>query len=170
MRNLLLLAGVLLLAATFSSCLEETDSFINSEGVEQLSRYEAAINGTGLPREAELRNAVFTNTKNGQSIEVSLGHIRIGFFLCGDSWCRARTDDCGQSANLDYQYRVEGDQEKIAFQDFEFIPIFKDWAENADFNFNRNGADLKFDCTDCPGRTSDGFEFTDRRVVLRVIQ
>ena len=169
MRKLLLLTGCLLLAVTFSSCLEETGTFITSDGAEQLSRYEAAINGAGLPREAELRNAVYTNTKNGQSIEVSLGHIRIGFFLCGDDWCRARTDDCGQSAYLDYQYRVEGDQEKIAFQDFEFIPLFKDWAENADFNFNRNGADLKFDCTECPGSTSNGFEYTDRRVVLQVV-
>lgn len=169
MKNTLLLC-CLLVAALFTSCLEEDTGLGEMESVRELVNYEAVVNGTGLPRVVELRNAIYTNTKTGESQEKSLGHIQISFFPCGYDWCRSRTDDCGASGSLEYLYKDTNDGETIAFRDFTYIPVFKDWAEEANFHYNRDGADLKFDCVDCDGETSDGFAYTDRRVILRVIE
>jgi len=159
-----------MMTAFFTSCLEEDAGLGEMESVRELINYEAVANGTGLPREVEVRNAVYTNTKTGDIREETLGHVRVRFSPCAENWCRARTDDCGASGYLDYLYEDTDQGETIAFRDLDFIPVFKDWADGAVFNFNRDGAELNFDCTDCDGEMSNGFVYTDRRVVLRVIE
>lgn len=169
MKNILLLC-CLIMAGLLTGCLEEDAGLGEMESVRELVNYEAVVNGTGLPRVVELRHAVYTNSKNGETQEESLGHIQISFFPCGYEWCRSRTDDCGASGTLEYLYKDQANGEIIAFRDFTHIPVFKDWAEDATFQYNRDGADLKLDCSNCEGETSNGFAYTDRRVILRVIE
>jgi|GEM_PF-2011348 len=169
MENILLLS-CLLLGALFTSCLEEDPGLDDMDSVRELTNYETVMNGSGLPREIEIRNAVYTNSKNGETKEVSLGHVTMRFSPCADAWCRARTDDCGASANLDYLYEEGSEGSTIAFRDLAFVPTFRDWAATAVFRFDREGAELEFNCTDCDGETSEGFVYTDRKIITRVIE
>ncbi|MBC6995762.1 hypothetical protein QWY85_17895 [Neolewinella lacunae] len=172
MKNLLL---CLLTAALFTSCLEEGGGLIGLFG-EEITFNDAAVqSGTGLPSMVFLESVTFSNPKEGSagdSRTEQLGHVQLGFRTCSGTWCKAVVDDCGATTPVQYTYaEEESGAKKMAFSAFADAPAVKAWAaEGLEFAFQRDGASLVLRCSDCPGRTSGGFRYTQREVNLRVVR
>ncbi|WP_273446093.1 hypothetical protein [Neolewinella agarilytica] len=160
----------LLTGALFTSCLEEDSGLAGMMTVDDFANQEEVLAGTGLPKTAFLETVTYTG-KESESRTESLGHVEMRFRNCADEWCKALVDDCGISSGVDFSYTDDGGAKKMGFDAYSTSPAVSQWAvPNRAFDFERDGANLTLSCFDCPGTTSDGFEFTDRKVTLRVVR
>lgn len=168
MKNILLFCAFLFTAATFTSCIEEDPGLNGMESVQELNRHEALYNGTGLPRGMEMISVEYQNKTGGTQVE-PLPHVVILFDLCADEWCQAETDDCGSTAEVAFSFKEETDNSTLSFDALTNSPTLNDWAAQQVFKFERERLDVTLSCTECPGETRDGFEYTDRVVKLKAV-
>lgn len=169
MKNTYLFLCLLFLAGTFTSCLTEDNGLEGMLTIEQFNNLEQIQEGTGLPKIVTMRTVVFTS-KTGRIVEHELPHVNLFFSDCADTWCKADTDDCGISNEVSYKYDDSAEVTTMRFDSYSAVPAVSLWAGTETFDFLREGVNLTLSCTTCPGTTSDGFEYNDRKVIFDVLQ
>ena len=160
---------LVLVAATFTSCLDEDGNFLGMDLDQTMTPDEAARTGTDMPRVAYLKSVTYLNKQN-QTVD-DLDHLEVRFSGCNESWCRASTDDCGDTSGFTYRYRNSEAGKTIQLDNFSNAPAISNWAEEGrDFTFTRTGTDIEISCADCPGVSPFGTEYDGKIVSLQAVR
>lgn len=170
-KTFLSLLACATLLFTFTSCIEEDsgmDDLFLFEG--ELVANEAVLNGTGMPKVAHLESITYTSKVHGE-ITNHLGHVEVSFRNCGEEWCNALLNDCGQSSDFGFAFAGEAGVETIEFDDFASARPIQRFAEkDLQFAFSRNGVDILLSCADCPGVTPGGESYEGRTVSMKAVR
>ncbi|MTB51746.1 hypothetical protein [Lewinella sp. W8] len=157
----------LLIAALFTSCLEEENSMVGTFEIGEPSA--AVLTGTGLPKTVVLQSVTFS-TKKGDEVTRNLPHVDMEFSNCGGEWCQSLVNDCGIASRMQFSFEeTEEGLKSMSFDAYSRVPSVAVWAYPGKFAFDRTGANLTLHCSDCPGNIN-GFEYEQRTVSMRVVR
>lgn len=165
MKNTLLLFSCLVMAATFSSCIEDQYGLTGMQDAPTPTHIQP--DATGLPVSVTMQSVVFTS-KTGVTSVQELPHVVMVFTNCDDVWCKALTDDCGNPDDVSYNFDDSAAVPTMRIDSYATVPAVGIWAGTATFDFAREGTAMTLSCSDCPGITQDGFEYLDRKVSFKV--
>ncbi len=170
-RKLLLPLTCLALAVTLSACIEEDSGmagYFDFEG--EIVPVVYVTEGTGLPQAALLESVTYTNNDK-ETFTERLGHVRVDFRSCETEWCAAEVDDCGIESSVNYAYEEVNEAKTIAFKNFDRSPAISQFAAtDTKFALTRDGAAISLACSECPGRSINGRDYTSKTVSLQAIR